>query len=392
MYCYFISFEKHDSCTWGGLFAAAPAAPASRPGQGRRLPGLGKASSGPGDTFGGDHDPPFLSEPFRAPRAPSCVLFLLPTVFLLARRFLRRLSLPSAVWGRGRGEPRATAGNRSHPRTDRTNQPQQTEKAPKTAFISVISTGTKSVCCAGEKFKRSRRRWRQSGLRARWCSCSPAALSPRRFPQRLRERGTQPAPRARLRQRVLSPSPKGEKPRAGSCEVGQASSLVLKYLKKSIYCRVSHRSTKSAPSEQPVRRRARPSPEAERGSACPGQCGRTGSLPSGQRRRALWQCDNNQNSCPFSFHFSFPWSEAPRPAGGGGRRWARSRAPRPQRGRRSLRGSRGRWGGEASAGSLGEAGKGLPGVQSNRKEDLCSSFICPLALWCLYRNGVGLQQ
>lgn len=104
-------------------------------------------------------------------------------------------------------------------------------------------------------------------------AAAAAAPESSQFPESVKRRPAPPAPAAGVK-----PEPKGEKPKVAAAKLTRLSqrvfSLVLKYLKKCIYCRVFHRSTKSLPSEQPSRRGERPgrarAPQAERGSPCPG--------------------------------------------------------------------------------------------------------------------------
>lgn len=84
---------------------------------------------------------------------------------------------------------------------------------------------------------------------------------------------------------------------------------MLKYLNKSIYCRVFHRSTKSPRSEQPLKRGGRPdralSPQAERGTPCRGHLQPPRAASPSASKGALWQCENNQKSSRSPLLFSF---------------------------------------------------------------------------------------
>lgn len=110
--------------------------------------------------------------------APSCVLFLLPTVFLRARLFLRRLSLPGAsrrcLGPRPRGAP--SHGGEPQPPPNRRDKPTPADRK-----------GTENSFYLGDKHrnKKPRRSLKglaggkgSPGLRARCCSCSPRCSQP----------------------------------------------------------------------------------------------------------------------------------------------------------------------------------------------------------------------
>lgn len=77
----------------------------------------------------------------------------------LGRRFLRRVSLPGAsrCCPGPRGAPSHGRGTAATPEPTGQTNPNRQKKHWKIAFILVISTWTKSVCCDGKKFKGSHR-------------------------------------------------------------------------------------------------------------------------------------------------------------------------------------------------------------------------------------------